>query len=155
MKESSDAQPTTVDAQPVVNDLSEAETRKLYIDLLLHEADWKVSEHKGEIIPRQAGIEIEVQGMPNESGVGYADYVLFDADGTPLAVVEAKRTSVDATVGRHQAKLYADCLATRYTCSRPVIYYTNGFETHLIDNNRHSISLPPFSVIVQNRLLIM
>lgn len=155
VKESSDAQPTTVDAQPVVNDLSEAETRKLYIDLLLHEADWKVSEHKGEIIPRQAGIEIEVQGMPNESGVGYADYVLFDADGTPLAVVEAKRTSVDATVGRHQAELYADCLATRYTCSRPVIYYTNGFETHLIDNNRHSISLPPFSVIVQNRLLIM
>ena len=46
--------------------------------------------------------------MPNESGVGYADYVLFDADGTPLAVVEAKRTSVDATVGRHQAELYAD-----------------------------------------------
>ena len=82
-------------------------------------------------------------------------FILFDADGTPLAVVEAKRTSVDATVGRHQAELYADCLATRYTCSRPVIYYTNGFETHLIDNNRHSISLPPFSVIVQNRLLIM
>lgn len=133
MKESSDAQPTTVDAQPVVNDLSEAETRKLYIDLLLHEAGWKVSEHKGEIIPRQAGTEIEVQGMPNESGVGYADYVLFDADGTPLAVVEAKRTSVDAAAGRHQAELYADCLATRYACPRPVIYYTNGFETNIID----------------------
>ena len=39
----------------------------------------------------EAGIEIEVQGMPNESGMGYADYVLFDADGTPLAVVEAIR----------------------------------------------------------------
>lgn len=133
VEESSEAQPATVEAQPVVNDLSEAETRKLYIDLLLHEAGWKVSEHKGEIIPRQAGIEIEVQGMPNESGVGYADYVLFDADGTPLAVVEAKRTSVDAAAGRHQAELYADCLATRYACPRPVIYYTNGFETHIID----------------------
>lgn len=97
VKKSSDAQPTTVDAQPVVNDLSEAETRKMYIDLLLHEAGWKISEHKGVIIPRQAGTEIELQGMPNESGVGYADYVLFDADGTPLAVVEAKCTSVDAT----------------------------------------------------------
>ena len=128
VKKSSDAQPTTVDAQPVVNDLSEAETRKMYIDLLLHEAGWKISEHKGEIIPRQAGTEIELQ-----SGVGYADYVLFDADGTPLAVVEAKRTSVDATVGRHQAELYADCLAARYACPRPVIYYTNGFETNIID----------------------
>lgn len=69
VEESSDAQPATVEAQPVVNDLSETETRKLYIDLLLHEAGWKVSEHEDEIIPRQAGIEIEVQGMPNESGV--------------------------------------------------------------------------------------
>lgn len=133
VEEKSDAQPTTVEAQPVVNALSEAETRKLYIDLLLHEAGWIVNKQEGEIIPRQAGIEIEVQGMPNESGVGYADYVLFDADGIPLAVVEAKRTNVDAAVGRHQAELYADCLASRYACPRPVIYYTNGFETHVID----------------------
>lgn len=116
VEENSDAQPTTVEAQPVVTDLSEAKTRKLYIDLLLHEAGWTVSEHEGKIIPRQAGIEIEVQGMPNESGVGYVDYVLFDADGTPLAVVEAKRTSVDTAAGRHQAELYADCSATRYAC---------------------------------------
>ena len=133
MGESSDAQPATVEAQPVVNDLSEAETRKLYIDLLLHEAGWTVTEQVGKIVPRQAGIEIEVQGMPNESGMGYADYVLFDADVTPLAVVEAKRTSVDAVAGRHQAELYADCLAARYVCPRPVIYYTNGFETNIID----------------------
>ena len=133
--ESSDAQPATVEARPVVNDLSEAETRKLYIDLLLHEAGWTVTEQVGKIVPRQAGIEIEVQGMPNESGMGYADYVLFDADGTPLAggVVEAKRTNVDAVAGRHQAELYADCLAARYVCPRPVIYYTNGFETNIID----------------------
>ena len=100
---------------------------------MLHEAGWTVTEQVGKIVPRQAGIEIEVQGMPNESGMGYADYVLFDADGTPLAVVEAKRTNVDAVAGRHQAELYADCLAARYVCPRPVIYYTNGFETNIID----------------------
>jgi type I restriction enzyme R subunit len=125
--------PITVNAQPIVNDISEAETRKLYIDLLLCEAGWKVSEKDGEIIPRQACTEIEVHGMPNESGVGYADYVLFDTNGIPLAVVEAKRTSVDATKGRHQAELYADCLAAKYACPRPVIYYTNGFDTNIID----------------------
>ena len=133
MEESSDAQPATVEAQPVVNDLSEAETRRLYIDLLLHEAGWKISERKGETIARQACIEVEVQGMPNESGVGYADYVLFNASGIPLAVIEAKRTSKNSAEGRHQAELYADCLAARYACPRPVIYYTNGFETNIID----------------------
>ncbi|MDE7421676.1 MAG: hypothetical protein K2N35_15905, partial [Muribaculaceae bacterium] len=45
------AQPETVETQPIVNDLSEAETRRLYIDLLLREAGWKLSETKGEIIP--------------------------------------------------------------------------------------------------------
>ncbi len=33
--------------------------------------------------------------MPNESGVGYVDYVLYGENGKPLAVVEAKRTSKD------------------------------------------------------------
>lgn len=143
VEEHSTAQPATIQAQPVVNDLSEAETRRLYIDLLLHEAGWMVTEQEGQVVPRQTGIEIEVQGMPSASGVGYADYVLFDADGTPLAVVEAKRTSVDAQQGRHQAELYADCLAARHACARPVIYYTNGFETHVIDG----IGYPPRRVM--------
>ena len=133
VEKASEAQPATVEAQPAVSDLTEAETRRLYIDLLLKEAGWKVTERKGEIVARQAGIEIKVEGMPSGSGEGYADYVLFDADGTPLAVVEAKRTSVDAAQGRHQAELYADCLAKRYGCPRPVIYYTNGFEVNVID----------------------
>ena len=131
--ETTTAQPDTVEAQPIVNDLSEAETRRLYIDLLLREAGWKVTETEGEIKGGQAGIEIEVHGMPSESGVGYADYVLWDDDGTPLAVIEAKRTSVDPAKGRHQAELYAECLKNKYACELPVIYYTNGFQTNIID----------------------
>ena len=57
--------------------------------------------------------------MPNEQGKGFVDYVLWGDDGLPLAVVEAKRTRRDATVGRQQAKLYADCLEQRYG-RRPV-----------------------------------
>ena len=122
-------------AAPVVEiatDISEAETRKLYIDLMLKEAGWEVLTTKGSIQPLKACIEVELHGMPNANGVGYADYVLFGSDGLPLAVVEAKRASVSPAKGKHQAELYADCLKARYG-RRPVIYYTNGFENYIID----------------------
>lgn len=113
-------------------DYSEAETRRLFIDLLLEEAGWEVLDKEGAIVPNRACIEIEVHGMPNGTGIGYVDYVLFGANGKPLAVVEAKRTTKDPEVGRKQAMLYADCLEQQYGV-RPVIYYTNGFKTNVID----------------------
>lgn len=113
-------------------DYSEAETRKLFINLLLEEAKWQVLDKDGAIVPSKACIEIKVNGMPNNQGVGYVDYVLFGANGKPLAVVEAKRTSKSPEVGRKQAILYADCLEKQYGV-RPIIYYTNGFKTFIID----------------------
>lgn len=113
-------------------DISEAETRKLYIDLMLKEAGWDVLDTEGAIQPSKACIEVEVEGMPNNEGKGFCDYVLFGSNGLPLAVIEAKRTSVSPVKGKHQAELYADCLEKRYGI-RPVIYYTNGFETNIID----------------------
>lgn len=118
--------------QEIALDISKAETRKLYIDLMLKEAGWEVLDAEGAIQPSKACIEVEVEGMPNNEGIGYCDYVLFAANGLPLAVVEAKRTSVSPIKGKHQAELYADCLEKRYGV-KPVIYYTNGFETYIID----------------------
>ena len=69
----------------------------------------------------------------NPSGIGYVDYVLWGKDGKPLAVVEAKKTMAEARKGRHQAELYADCLETMHG-QRPVIFYTNGFETFIWDD---------------------
>ena len=114
------------------SDISEAETRKLYIDLMLKEAGWDILEQDGIIKESKACIEIEVKGMPNTHEIGYADYVLFGANGKPLAVIEAKKTSISEEKGRHQAELYADCLEKRYGV-RPVIYFTNGFKTQVID----------------------
>lgn len=136
------AQPETV-SHKKPTELSEAETRRLYIDLLLREAGWDVVEQEDATVPGKACIEIEVDGMPNPTGKGYADYVLFADDGLPMAVVEAKKSSVDPAVGRKQAELYADCLAKRYGCPHPVIYYTNGFETHVIDG----LGYPPRTVL--------
>ena len=113
-------------------DISEAETRRLYIDLMLKEAGWDILDTNGLIQPSKACIEVELQGMPNTHDVGYADYVLFGSNGKPLAVIEAKRTSVSPVKGKHQAELYADCLEAKYGV-RPVIYYTNGFQTFIID----------------------
>lgn len=116
----------------IPTDISEAETRKVFIDLMLKEAGWDVLTIEGAVQPLKACIEVELHGMPNEQGLGYADYVLFGSNGLPLAVVEAKRTSVSPIKGKHQAELYADCLEKKYGV-RPVIYYTNGFETNIID----------------------
>ena len=105
-------------------DLSEYKTRKLYIDAMLMEAGW--TEGKDWLN------EVELHGMPNQSGIGFADYVLYDDMHRPLAVIEAKRTCADVSRGRQQAKLYADLLEQKYK-RRPVIFLTNGFETHIID----------------------
>ena len=71
--------------------------------------------------------------MPNKSEVGFADYVLTGDDGKILAVIEAKRTCVDVSKGRQQAKLYADLIAKQQG-RRPVVFLTNGFETRIDDN---------------------
>lgn len=109
--------------------IPESVTRKLYIDVLLKEAGW-------ENLAEGKDLEYEVSGMPlstNPSGIGYVDYVLWGKDGKPLAVVEAKKTMADARKGRHQAELYADCLEQMHS-QRPIIFYTNGFETFLWDD---------------------
>ena len=121
---------TPVEVLPT--DISEAETRRMYIDLMLREAGWEILDTDGLVQPSKACIEVELQGMPNTHDVGFADYVLFGSNGKPLAVIEAKRTSASAIKGKHQAELYADCLEKQYGV-RPVIYYTNGFQTYIID----------------------
>lgn len=112
--------------------MSEANTRKLYIDLYLREAGWDVLETEGVALPAKAGVEIEVQGMPNASGIGRCDYVLYGRDGKPLAVVEAKKTSISPEKGRHQVDLYGECFKAVYGY-KPVLYYTNGYTTKVID----------------------
>lgn len=105
-------------------DLSEYETRKLYIDSMLIDAGW--TQGKDWLN------EMTVTGMPNKSGIGRIDYVLYDDMNKPLAIIEAKRICKDIAEGRQQAKLYADLLEKKYE-RRPVIFLTNGFETRIID----------------------
>ena len=124
--------PTKPGEKPKESLASEAITRKCLIDYMLNEAKWDILTVKGDIQGGKAGIEIKVEGMPTPSGIGYCDYVLFSKGGKPLAVIEAKSTIQNAGKGRKQAIMYADCLEAKYGV-RPVIYYTNGYVTKVID----------------------
>ena len=117
---------------PDEHDYNELGTRKLIIDVLLAEAGWTVG---GDASEAKASEEFPVTGMPNGKGEGFADYVLWGENGLPLAVVEAKRTLRDPEVGKQQAKLYADCLEAMKG-QRPLIFYTNGYQTWLWDDCR-------------------
>lgn len=116
------------EATPDQHDYNEAETRDRYIDLLLREAGWALDKPED--------VEFPVEGMPNNEGKGFVDYVLWGADGKPVGIVEAKRTRKDARQGQQQAKLYADCLEQKYG-QRPVIFYSNGYEHWIWDDTRY------------------
>ncbi|MBB1502744.1 DEAD/DEAH box helicase family protein [Propioniciclava sp. MC1683] len=117
-----------------VDDFDEADTRALFIDADLLEAGWDLAEARDREYP--------ITGMPNIGGEGFVDYVLWGADGLPLAIIEAKRTRRDPIVGQQQAKLYADALE-RMTGRRPVIFFSNGATHHLWDD---SAGYPPREV---------
>lgn len=118
----------------VSSEFTEAETRKHLIDVDLKEAGW-------EFLSKGRDLEFPVVGMPitpnNPKGNGFVDYVLWDDNGLPLALIEAKRTTKDVEVGKHQAFLYANCLEQMYK-QRPVIFYTNGYETKIWNDSFYS-----------------
>lgn len=139
--------------------LSEADTRKIYIDEYLREAGWDVIEpnsetvlpdgtvvKSGTVYPSKACCEIPVEGMPNASKLGFCDYVLYGKNGKPLAVVEAKKTSVDPIVGSHQVKLYGNCMKDKYGYN-PVLYYTNGYEIYVVDGTYPSRRVMAFHTL--------
>lgn len=115
------------EATPDQHDYNEAETRDRYIDLLLREAGWALDKPED--------IEFPVEGMPNNEGKGFVDYVLWGADGKPVGIVEAKRTRKDARQGQQQVKLYADCLEKKYG-QRPVATSTGYGTTRVIRRAR-------------------
>ncbi|AEA43696.1 DEAD/DEAH box helicase family protein [Fluviicola taffensis] len=120
----------------VLNIRNEADTRKYYIDVSLREAGWDLSGINDK--------EFKVEFMPqstNKSETGFVDYVLWDDDGKPLGIVEAKKSLENARLGENQAQLYADSLELMFG-QRPVMFYTNGFETYIWDDLFYKAARP-------------
>ena len=133
--------------------MSEATTRHLYIDLYLREAGWDVLETENICAAGKAGIEIKVDGMPNAQGIGFCDYVLYGRSGKPLAIVEAKKTSVSPEKGRHQVDLYGECMKAVYGY-KPILYYTNGYVTKIIDGLYPDRQVMAFHTIDELELML-
>ncbi|MFH1674495.1 MAG: DEAD/DEAH box helicase family protein [Pseudomonadota bacterium] len=115
---------------------SEKETRKEIIDKRLLQAGWNVSD-RAQVIEE---FDIDV-GLPPGvkepltpyGGHQFSDYVLLGKDGKPLAVVEAKKTTKDAELGREQAKQYCRNIINQYGGELPFCFYTNGHEIYFWD----------------------
>lgn len=122
----------------IEHDYEEDETRKRLIDPLLVEAGWDLDFNDGNCWVREFPVEMETEVDGKiETGKGFVDYALWNVDGKPLAVIEAKRTRRDPREGKRQAFLYANAIEETYG-QRPVIFYTNGYQHWIWDDKRHA-----------------
>jgi type I restriction enzyme R subunit len=126
--------------------MNEAKTRKHLIDKQLKEAGWNIDDQT------QVGIEYDINvGLPDGvsepqtpyQGHQYSDYVLYGKNGKILAVVEAKKTSANAELGREQAKQYCQNIQNESGGELPFCFYTNGHEIFYWDLGNY----PPKKVI--------
>lgn len=147
-----DQQKRQQQSQQVADSLqwNEAKTRAMLIDAMLLQAGWDIKN------PDQVGREVEVQFPPdtnsNTTGKGKVDYVLWGDNGHPLAVIEAKRSgNTNLQAGREQARRYAD--AFEYMgYQRPVIFYSNGYETFIWDDHQYNTYRPVYGFYSKDSL---
>ena len=127
---------------------TEAQTRKDLIDPALRKAGWDVND------PDRVGLEIPIDGFDPEAwqalraelrrmgerGLTYdaklpegvSDYMLYRPNGECIAVVEAKRTSIDPRFAEAQTKFYVTEIAKQQSF-RPFAFMTNGYDTYFWD----------------------
>src|SRR5690554_2843729 len=114
---------------------NESQTRKQIIDNRLKKAGWIVGDRSQVVEEFDIIVDNNlVQEAPTPyAGHQYSDYVLLGKDGKPLAVVEAKKTSVDAAIGREQAKQYCYNIVNAHGAELPFCFYTNGHDIFFWD----------------------
>jgi len=113
---------------------NEKQTRKQIIDNRLNNAGWNVMDRTQVVEEFFVSVDTNQLNEPETSyGVQFCDYVLLSKDGKPLAVVEAKKTLVDAGIGREQAKQYCYYIQKQYNSELPFCLYTNGHDIFFWD----------------------
>lgn len=100
-------------------DLNEAKTRALLINPQLERGGWNLSDHS------QVQFEVPVQGYDPTPWNGFTDFCLYDADGSVLAVIEAKRTARNAREGEEQLRHYVTEITAKQGFP-PFGFMTNG-----------------------------
>lgn len=124
---------------------TELHTRRELIDAALEKAGWNVGD------PSQVVQEYDIVVDPfrvteTQKPFGshqFSDYVLLGRDRKPLAVVEAKKTSKNAALGREQAKQYCYNIQREKGGELPFCFYTNGLEIYFWDLDNY----PPRKIV--------
>ncbi len=125
---------------------TEQQTRKQLIDRKLKEAGWDVSNRTQVIEEYDILVDLPdgvAEARTPYEGHQFSDYVLLGKDSKPLAVVEAKKSSVDAAIGREQAKQYCYNIQKKSGGELPFCFYTNGHEIYFWDLDNY----PPRKVV--------
>lgn len=107
---------------------------RVRIDQLLRDAGWQLTD----------GRSVRYE-YPVDDG-GKADYVLFDRLGRALAVLEAKRTSINLSSGEAQGLRYADQVDV------PFIFLSNGEEVWFRDKTQDAHYRPVETIFSQDDL---
>jgi len=119
-------------------DLNEFRTRREKIDVALAEQGWKVgnpSQVRVEVDTKQSDFKandykVASETLKNNLESKYADYILLDDKGAPLAVIEAKRTSKDPLItAQTQAEEYAKDIFNQ-TGKHVFIFLSNGYQIY-------------------------
>ena len=88
---------------------------RVRIDALLQDAGWNLTGGSSVLFEH---------ALPDGT---QADYVLCDRQGRPMAVLEAKRSSVDPIAAQDQGRHYAEQLGV------PFVFLSNGEEVRFLD----------------------
>ncbi|MDD3160189.1 MAG: DEAD/DEAH box helicase family protein [Candidatus ainarchaeum sp.] len=122
---------------PEIDD-SEFLTRKKMIDPQLKEVGWKKEYIKEEINSVKSDFKkgiFKFKEKSVEKGVDrFIDYLLIDENNKPLAIIEAKKSSVDFMNGYSQAMAYREDIKKQTGYDIPV-FLTNGAEWRFIDED--------------------
>ncbi len=114
---------------------TESTTRKEVIDIRLSEAGWNFADRTQvveEFFVSSVDDGDKTKGLEAMETLAhsaeFSDYVLLGRNGKPLAVVEAKKSSKSAELGREQAKQYCHNIKAQHDGELPFCFYTNGHE---------------------------
>ena len=88
---------------------------RVKIDALLQDAGWNLTDGSSVLFEH---------ALPDGT---QADYVLCDRQGRPMAILEAKRASIDPIAAQDQGRHYAEQLEV------PFVFLSNGEEVRFLD----------------------
>ena len=128
-----------------MTNLSEKETRELKIDKALEKVGWKKEYIKEEVNSVKSNFKTKEYKFFDgniEKGVDkFIDYLLLDQNKNPLAIIEAKRTSLSVEKGEIQSKSYQEDIEKQIKIKLPR-FLTNGDSWYFVDKQDRKRKIP-------------